>query len=305
MQAVFINVERAVFVFAIALNNSADDLDEKRGSTAKEIIMTELPFSATTPTHIAKVGLKARDAKTLAAFYQGLLGLEEQGRRDGAIILGAAGRQLLEIDSAPSAKPDDPRSAGLFHTAFLLPSRRDLARWVRYASENRIPVSGASDHLVSEALYLNDPEGNGIEIYADRPKDGWARDGNDIAMATNRLDIDNLLGELDGATPHWEDAPDGTVIGHVHLRVGDPRVAEEWWHSEFGFDTMAKYGSQAVFLASGGYHHHIGANTWQSAGAGARDADRTGLAFVELASRDYAASVKSDPWGTEIRTSTI
>lgn len=267
--------------------------------------MTILPFSATTPTHIAKVGLKARDGEAVASFYRNLLGLEEQSRRDGAIVLGAAGRELIEIENVPSSKPDDPRSAGLFHTAFLLPSRRDLARWVRHASENRIPVSGASDHLVSEALYLSDPEGNGIEIYADRPKESWVRDGGDIAMATNRLDVDNLLGELDGDTPSWTSAPDGTVIGHVHLRVGDPSVAEDWWHSEFGFATMAKYGTQAVFLASGGYHHHIGANTWQSAGAGPRDADRAGLSFIELASSDHASSTKHDPWGTEIRVSAI
>lgn len=266
--------------------------------------MTELPFSATTPTHISKVGLKARDADALAAFYRRLLGLAELARRDGTIVLGAGGRELLEIESAPSAKPDDPRSAGLFHTAFLFPTRKDLARWVRHAGENRIAVTGASDHLVSEALYLDDPEGNGIEIYADRPKEQWTKSGNDIAMATERLDIENLLGEIDAATPAWHDAPEGTVIGHVHLRVGDPKVAEAWWHSELGFDTMAKYGSQAVFLASGGYHHHIGANTWASAGAGPRDPDRSGLAYVELASNDHAPRTLRDPWGTEIRLRT-
>lgn len=263
--------------------------------------MTELPFSATTPTHIAKVGLKARDAEALSAFYRHLLGLAELARSDGAIVLGAGGRELLEIERAPSAKPDDPRSAGLFHTAFLLPTRKDLARWVRHASENRIPVTGASDHLVSEALYLNDPEGNGIEIYADRPKDRWTRSGGDIAMATERLDIDDLLRELDPSTPVWHDAPNATVVGHVHLRVGDPKEAEEWWHSQFGFETMARYGSQAVFLASGGYHHHIGANTWASAGAGMRDPDRAGLAFVEMASSTHAPATLRDPWGTEIR----
>ncbi|MHB2264901.1 VOC family protein [Aliihoeflea sp. PC F10.4] len=263
--------------------------------------MTELPFSATTPTHIAKVGLKARDAETLAAFYRNLLGLDEKARRDGTIILAAGDRELLEIENTPSAKPDDPRSAGLFHTAFLMPTRRDLARWVHHASESRLPISGASDHLVSEALYLNDPEGNGIEIYADRPKEDWTHENGGIAMATNRLDIDNLLGEIDQDTPEWKTAPNAMVVGHVHLRVGDPRVAEEWWHSELDFDTMTKYGSQAVFLASGGYHHHIGANTWQSAGAGLRDDDRAGLSFVELASRDHAPFSKQDPWGTEIR----
>lgn len=263
--------------------------------------MTELPFSATTPTHIAKVGLKARDADALAKFYRQLLGLSELARRDGAIVLGVEGRELLEIESAPSAKLDDPRSAGLFHTAFLLPTRKDLARWVRHAGESRFAVTGASDHLVSEALYLNDPEGNGIEIYADRPKETWKKNAGDIAMATERLNIENLLGEIDATAPAWHDAPEATVVGHVHLRVGDPKAAEDWWHSELGFDTMARYGSQAVFLASGGYHHHIGANSWASAGAGPRDPDRAGLAYVELASSDHAARTLRDPWGTEIR----
>lgn len=267
--------------------------------------MTQLPFSATTPTHISKVGLKARDGEALAEFYRGLLGLEENDRQGGTIVLGAGGRDLLEIDGFPSAQPDDPRSAGLFHTAFLLPSRRDLARWVRYAVESRIPLSGASDHLVSEALYLNDPEGNGIKIYADRPQERWTRENGEIAMTTKRLDLDNLLGEIDAATPAWGAAPDGTVVGHVHLRVGDPNVAEDWWRSELGFATMARYGSQAVFLASGGYHHHIGANSWQSAGAGPRDANRAGLSFVELASHEHANAVRRDPWGTEIRTAGI
>ncbi|MDF1599812.1 VOC family protein [Mesorhizobium sp. YIM 152430] len=263
--------------------------------------MTELPFSATTPTHISKVGLKARDAEALSAFYTQLLGLSELARRDGAILLGVNGRELMEIENAPSAKPDDPRSAGLFHTAFLLPTRKDLARWVRHAGESGIAVTGASDHLVSEALYLNDPEGNGIEIYADRPKETWTRNGGDIAMATERLNIDGLLGEIDASTPVWHGAPEATVIGHVHLRVGDPKVAEDWWHSELGLETMARYGSQALFLASGGYHHHIGANSWASADAGPRDPDRSGLSYVELASRDHATRTLRDPWGTEIR----
>src|SRR5918994_823673 len=142
---------------------------------SQEPDISEMPFAATTPVSVARVGLKARDAEALAKFYRDVVGLEELSRDSGTISLGAGGRPLLEIEADPAAKPDDPRSAGLFHTAFLLPTRADLARWVKDAIEKRIPVSGASDHLVSEALYLNDPEGNGIEIYADRPKESWAR----------------------------------------------------------------------------------------------------------------------------------
>jgi catechol 2,3-dioxygenase len=164
-------------------------------------------------------------------------------------------------------------------------------------------IEGASDHLVSEALYLTDPEGNGIEIYADRPREDWQWNGSQVAMATERMDIPGVVGSIPSGDAGWQGAPENTVVGHVHLRVGDPREAEAWWNSEFGFDTVARYGAQAVFLSSGGYHHHIGANTWQSAGAGKRDAGRTGLAWVEMRSAKAGdASTHEDPWGTVIRT---
>lgn len=264
--------------------------------------MTNLPFSATTPVSIGRVGLRARDGETVAAFYKTLLGLEELRRSGGIIALGVDGRELIEIEGSAALREDDPRSAGLFHTAFLLPARADLARWTRYAAENGFTLDGASDHLVSEAVYLNDPEGNGIEIYVDRDRAEWPREGNSIRMATERLDFDSLMGELRPDDAGWTGAPEGTVVGHVHLRVGDVDVAEKWWNEKQGFDTVTHYGGQAVFLSTGGYHHHIGANVWRSRGAGARDADRTGLAFVELNAKGAAAeSASHDPWGTEIR----
>lgn len=263
--------------------------------------MSDLPFSATTPIHVGRVGLRARDGEALASYYRSLLGLTETRRSGAAIALGAGGRELLEIEHAPGLAPDDPRSAGLFHTAFLLPGRADLARWVQHAVDSRIAITGASDHQVSEAIYLNDPEGNGIEIYADRPQEVWTRENGQIAMTTERLDVDGLLSSLDAGDAGWQGAPEGTVIGHVHLRAGDVDAAEEWWH-ELGLETTAHYGSQAVFLSSGGYHHHIGANIWRSRNAGPREATRAGLAFVEMV--DGAATgerVTADPWGSEIR----
>jgi catechol 2,3-dioxygenase len=265
--------------------------------------MRELPFAATTPISVARVGLKARNAEALAKYYGETVGLTELSRSNGTISLGAGERRLLEIESDLSARPDDPRGAGLFHTAFLLPTRADLGRWVKYAIEKRIPIDGASDHLVSEALYLTDPEGNGIEIYADRPKEKWMRNANGIEMATIKLDIPDLVGAVPASDAGWNGAPEDSVIGHVHLRVGDPEVAEQWWRCEFGFDTMAKYGADAVFLASGGYHHHIGANSWRSRGADRRDERRAGLAWVEMQSSlaEKPGEVR-DPWGTMIRT---
>lgn len=271
-------------------------------AAATEQQMTELPFAATTPVSVAKVGLKARDARALADFYSAVVGLEQLSSDGGTITLGAKDRPLLAIEGDRAARPDDPRSAGLFHTAFLLPSRADLGRWINFAAERQLPIDGASDHLVSEALYLTDPEGNGIEIYADRMPTEWAWNGGTVAMATQRMDIAGVRGSVPAGDAGWRGAPENTVVGHVHLRVGDPVAAEDWWRSTLGFDTVAKYGAQAVFLSTGGYHHHIGANTWQSAGAGPRDKGRAGLAWVELRSSDAAAPASySDPWGTEIR----
>jgi catechol 2,3-dioxygenase len=263
--------------------------------------MSELPFAATTPVSIARVGLKARDAENLAAYYRKVVGLQELSRDGETITLGSPGRPLLVIESDKAAKPDDPRSAGLFHTAFLLPSRADLGRWINHAIADRIPVDGASDHIVSEALYLTDPEGNGIEIYADRPHQGWKWKGAHVEMATLPLDIPNVMASLPAGDAGWKGAPQNSVVGHVHLRVGKPDEAEDWWHRNFGFDTVARYGGQAVFLSSGGYHHHIGANAWQSAGAGRRDPGRSGLSWVEMRSAGAVAGEKQDPWGTVVR----
>ncbi|TJX63567.1 MAG: VOC family protein, partial [Mesorhizobium sp.] len=157
--------------------------------------MSELPFAATTPVSVARVGLKARDAESLAAYYRRVVGLQELSRADGAITLGAANRPLLVLEPDASAKPDDPRSAGLFHTAFLLPSRADLGRWINHAISDKIAIEGASDHLVSEALYLTDPEGNGIEIYADRRPQDWKWNGDKIAMATERMNIPSVVAD--------------------------------------------------------------------------------------------------------------
>ncbi|WEX11657.1 VOC family protein [Chelativorans sp. AA-79] len=264
--------------------------------------MTELPFAATTPISVAAVGLTSRDSEALARYYRDVVGLHELSRGSGAIVLGAGERPLLTIEQYASAKPDDTREAGLFHTAFLLPSRAALARWTRYAMERRIGIDGASDHLVSEAIYLNDPEGNGIEIYADRPRERWQWENGEIAMKTLRLDFRDLLEAAGDET--WNGVPDGTVIGHVHLRVGDPAEAETWWHEALGLETMARYGPSAVFLASGGYHHHVGANAWHSAGAERRDPARAGLSWVTFNdTRAPGERTLEDPWGTVIRIS--
>jgi len=264
--------------------------------------MATLPFAATTPVNVASVGLKSRDAEALAQFYRDVVGLHELSRSNGAISLGTEERTLLVLEEDKAALPDDAREAGLFHTAFLLPSRADLARWARHALDRHVTIDGASDHLVSEAIYLSDPEGNGIEIYADRSPESWSLKDGEIAMKTLRLDFNGLLSAA--GNEGWSGVPDGTVVGHVHLRVGDPAEAERWWHENMGFETMARYGPNAVFLSSGGYHHHIGANAWHSPGAGRRNPARAGLSWVQLSTADAKGErVLEDPWGTVIRVS--
>lgn len=267
-----------------------------------ETTMNELPFAADAPVSVGQVGIKARDVDAMAQYYRYVVGLDDVARRPGAVVLGAGGRPLLEIEEFRSARQDDPRSAGLYHTAFLLPSRVDLARWARRAIDERIPVTGASDHLVSEAIYLDDPEGNGIEIYADRPREAWTMQGDLVTMATDPLDLPGLLGDIPAGDAGWRGAPDNSMVGHVHLRVGDAAEAEQWWNGTMGFDTMLGLGGSAVFLATGGYHHHVGANAWQSRGARRRDKDRTGLSFVEFRSKAATGETEHvDPWGNVVR----
>ena len=274
-----------------------------RLATETEREMSELPFAGTTPISVARVGLKARNAKALADYYSAIVGLEQLSSDGETITLGAKGRPLLVIEGDTAAKPDDPRSAGLFHTAFLLPTRADLGRWINFAAERQIKIDGASDHLVSEALYL-DRSGRQRNRDLRRPhahrveteltvRLQWRPNAWTFRPCALRCRLVTKAGRARRRIP---------IVGHVHLRVGDPVAAEDWWQRTLGFDTVAKYGAQAVFLSTGGYHHHIGANTWQSAGAGKRDQGRSGLAWVELRSSNAGdKAVHHDPWGTEIR----
>ncbi|MGI8597046.1 MAG: VOC family protein [Thermoleophilaceae bacterium] len=168
--------------------------------------------------------------------------------------------------SSRSQAPPPPRwSSGLFHLALLVPSRAELARAVRRVTGAGGRFTGASDHLVSEALYLNDPEGNGIEIYRDRPREEWEHTGGEVRMSTLALDLDAVMAELPaGDGP--DGMPPGTVMGHVHLSVADLAETESFYADVLGFDVTVRSYPGALFLSAGGYHHHVGANTWTSAG---------------------------------------
>ncbi len=242
-------------------------------------------FANTTPLRIGAVGLKARDLPRLIDFYSQAIGLQVIDKDSKSARLGAGGVTLLELEAAPKALPDDPRTAGLFHTAFLQPTRQDLARWLVHVAQHRVPLSGASDHLVSEAIYLDDPEGNGIEVYRDRLPSEWHWNGAHIKMATDRLNLDNLA--ADNGNAAYAGAPDGLRIGHIHLRVGDLAATQKFYCDTLGLDaTSGRHG--ALFMSSGHYHHHIGSNVWQSAGAGLRDDERAGLSWFAIEAADTA-----------------
>jgi catechol 2,3-dioxygenase len=211
------------------------------------------------------VHLTVSDLARSLDYYQRAVGLQVHTRENGQARLGAGGEDLLVLYEETGAEPA-PRSTGLFHFALLVPSRQDLARWLAHAAGDQIPLEGMSDHLVSEAIYLRDPDWHGIEIYRDRPRAEWERDGEYVKMATLPLDVQAVLGALDGE-PAFEQLPRNTTMGHVHLQVADIASTERFYTEQLGFDLQARYGGQASFLSAGGYHHHLGANIWNSRGA--------------------------------------
>jgi catechol 2,3-dioxygenase len=215
-------------------------------------------------TRMGPVELTVSDLGRSLDYYRQAIGLGVREEGDGRASLGGDS-ELLVLHEVPGARPA-PRNTGLFHFALLVPERRDLAAWLAHAIREQVPMTGVSDHFVSEALYLRDPDGHGIEIYADRPRDVW--EGQVARMTTEPLDLENLLGELDDPEQEpFEALPAGTVMGHVHLQVADIPETVRFYRDVLGFDEMTTYGSQATFLSAGGYHHHLGANTWASAGA--------------------------------------
>jgi catechol 2,3-dioxygenase len=232
-------------------------------------------------TQMGPVRLTVGDLDAVRAFYRDAIGLAELDSAEGVVRLGAGDTPIVELVGDPDAAPRPRGTSGLFHQAILVPSRADLARALQRVAEAGWRLSGASDHLVSEALYLSDPEGNGIELYRDRPREEWpVRDGV-LQMDTLPLDLDGVLGEL-----RREDAeagmPAGTRIGHVHLNVGDLTAAEAFYSGALGFDVTVRGYPGALFVSAGGYHHHLGLNTWAGEGAPAPPEGSRGLRQFEI-----------------------
>ena len=246
-------------------------------------------------THIGKVRLRVADIDALTTFYERVVGLQAVERDGDVVRLGPEGGEpLIELVAAPEAPPAPSFSTGLFHLAILVPDRPELARSLRRVGGAGWRLTGASDHLVSEALYLRDPEGNGIEIYRDRPRDQWNRDNGELRMATLPLDLQDVLDELRDEGEATNGMPAGTTMGHVHLQVADIPAAEGFYNGALGLDVMVRSYPGALFLAAGGYHHHLGLNTWQSQGAppppdGALGLDRYELVLPAAGDVDAAA----------------
>jgi catechol 2,3-dioxygenase len=233
-------------------------------------------------TTVGAVRLRVADLEGARDFYERALGLTEvSGTGEAGITaLGAGARTLVELEADPEAVERPSRTTGLFHLAILQPSRAELARAIHRIANAGARLTGASDHLVSEALYLYDPEGNGLEVYRDRPREEWpVRDGQ-IQMDTLPLDLNAVLNELEDG--EIGPSPEGTRMGHVHLNVADLEATEDFYAGVLGFEVTVRGYPGALFVSAGGYHHHIGLNTWAGEGAPPPPEGSRGLLWYEL-----------------------
>lgn len=236
-------------------------------------------FHSGRATHVNHLTLKVRQLSEAKTFYQKILGLQVLSEETHKLIFTTDGTQplLTLIQDDPFIETRD-KTTGLYHFALLLPSRDDLAAFLHHLVDHNIPI-GAADHFVSEALYLNDPEGNGIEVYTDRPKDQWDWQDGQVTMTTDPLNGDDLI-KLSQSLPSWTKMPKKMVLGHIHLHVSNLQESERFYTHGLGYSVVTRYGDQALFLSTEGYHHHIGLNTW--AGIGVRS-----LGEKELGLADY------------------
>lgn len=232
------------------------------------------PTSLHPDTKMGYVQLMVPDFKISLPFYQDVLGFKVHKNEKGTARLGAGGEDLLVLTENPDAR-NPGRATGLYHFAILVPSRFELARSLRRLAEREIQL-GFGDHIVSEAIYLSDPDGNGIEVYRDRPRTDWYDKNGDFQMGTLPVDVRGVLSELENEKDAWQGLHPDTVLGHMHLKVADAKRDAAFYRDVIGFDEMANLGS-AAFVSAGGYHHHLGMNTWESANAAPPARDSVGL----------------------------
>ncbi|HET7565118.1 MAG TPA: VOC family protein [Gemmatimonadaceae bacterium] len=246
-------------------------------AAAASLMLTPLPAGTT----LGPVSLTVSDLDRALEYYQRRIGLRLHARDGDAARLGVGGPDLLVLTEVPGARHPH-RTTGLYHFAILLPARDALARTLQHLVDTRTPLQGLSDHLVSEAIYLADPDGNGIEIYRDRPRSTWTYEDGALRMTTEPLDVDNLMAEVAGRDIPWTGLPAGTTIGHIHLHVADIAQAEHFYRDILGFDITTRYGPSASFVSAGGYHHHVGLNTWAGVGAPPPPPGSVGLRYATI-----------------------
>jgi catechol 2,3-dioxygenase len=278
-------------------------------------------------THIGAAALTIADLQRSIEFYTRVIGFTVLTQTEETAVLGTPdGQPLLMLVQQTGARPQPAHSTGLYHIAILMPSRADLALFVLRLATSGYPLSGVADHLVSEALYLSDPDGNGLEVYRDRPRETWQWSNGLVQMATDPLDVEALLteGQELAAGENWHKAPAGTVIGHMHLRVGDIEQARHFYADLLGFDVV-QHLPGALFVSAGGYHHHLGLNIWQSRNAPRPPTDSAGLRLFTIELPDASGLdqlqqrlqtaqwpfehhegeiVARDPWGNPVLVTT-
>ncbi len=242
-------------------------------------------------THIGLVGLKVADLERSLAFYRDLLGLQEVAREGATAWLAARpeGPLLIALHEWPNARPKPRGTTGLYHVAIRLPNRTALARLFKRLADHSWPFHGFSDHKVSEAIYLPDPDENGLELYCDRPQEEWPWRNGQLAMRTDPLDVDSLLREAAHDPSPWEGIHPDTDIGHVHVHVADLQAAEHFYWGTLGLRVMQRDYPGALFFAAGGYHHHVGTNIWAGSGAPPPPPEAVGLHFFTLVVPDDQA----------------
>ncbi len=232
-------------------------------------------------TRLGYVHLTVSNLERALVFYQRSLGFQIRHREGATAYLGAGRNDLLVLTEQPDAT-HVPRTTGLYHFAILVPSRLDLARILRNLVETETVLDGAADHWVSEALYLSDPDGNGIEIYRDRPRSDWEYANGTLKMGTDPLDTQGILAELQNDSGNWVGLAPATVLGHMHLHVANIPEAEAFYTDVIGFDLILSYGPSASFLSAGGYHHHLGINTWNGVDAPPPPPNAVGLRYFVI-----------------------
>lgn len=279
-------------------------------------------------THLGAVTLAISNLERSIAFYSRIIGLKvltpTTDANPKSAALGVGETPLLHLIEIPNARRQPTHSTGLFHIAILLPSRPDLGRFLINVIRNQSTISqlGSSDHLVSEAIYLNDPDGNGLEVYRDRPRSEWQWNGAMVKMDTIALDADGIIASVPDPNTPYAGMPEGTVIGHMHLRASDLAQGKAFYVDTVGFDVITNYPG-ALFVSAGGYHHHLGMNIWQSQDAPPPAADSVGLreftivipgqeALRAMSDRltktgypvldaQETSFVTRDPWGNQVR----